>query len=514
MSAVGAAAGRLPFRLQPVVVFVVAIALAAAVGAAGGAQAALTFLAVLAGLGVLLIAIGPDLATYLVIGLIYSNTAVVLVTFHGLPVFTALVVPLLLVVPLGYRLLALRQPIVVPRTAVWLTLFTLATIVSTLFAADIRSALDGLLEFVVEGIGIYLLVVNVVRDERTLRRVVWTLLVVGALLGGLSLFQQLTGTTDNPYLGFAQSDSTFTSSETAATETRQARLAGPIGEQNRYAQIMLMLVPLGLMIGWAEPRRRLRAFAFGAAFLSLMGAVLTFSRGAIVGFAIVIVVMAILRYIRVGQLLAIVLAGVIVVAAVPQLSARLSTLEGVLGVTSDDAASAADNSLQSRATENIAAALVYLDHPVIGVGPSQFSAYYRAYAAEVGVSVRAADREAHNLYLGIAAELGTIGLAAFLLLVGSTLVELARARRRWLRRRPDLANLATGFSLLVVTYLATGLFLHLSYARYFWLAMALAAAAATVLRSSDLAWHPEIDAAGGRAGTVTAATPGRAASPR
>ena len=35
--------------------------------------------------------------------------------------------------------------------------------------------------------------------------------------------------------------------------------------------------------------------------------------------------------------------------------------------------------------------------------------------------------------------------------------------------------------LALVAYLATGLFLHLSYARYFWLMLALAGAAAAVI---------------------------------
>jgi hypothetical protein len=38
--------------------------------------------------------------------------------------------------------------------------------------------------------------------------------------------------------------------------------------------------------------------------------------------------------------------------------------------------------------------------------------------------------------------------------------------------------MATGLMLAVVTYMTTGLFLHLSYARYFWLVLAIAGAAA------------------------------------
>jgi hypothetical protein len=37
--------------------------------------------------------------------------------------------------------------------------------------------------------------------------------------------------------------------------------------------------------------------------------------------------------------------------------------------------------------------------------------------------------------------------------------------------------MATGLMLAVVTYMTTGLFLHLSYARYFWLVLAVAGAA-------------------------------------
>ena len=78
----------------------------------------------------------------------------------------------------------------------------------------------------------------------------------------------------------------------------------------------------------------------------------------------------------------------------------------------------------------------------------------------------------------IAAETGILGLTAFLGAVIATLIQLARARASALPSRPDLAAMAAGFMLAIVAYLASGLFLHLSYARYFWLILALAGAAA------------------------------------
>ena len=139
--------------------------------------------------------------------------------------------------------------------------FLLVQILGTLFARDVTSATDELVTYIIEGIGIYLLVVNVVRTPAGMRNVIWSLLAVGAFLGGLSIFQAATGTYANDYFGFAQSDRT---NDLGVTVSGLARLAGPIGEKNRYAQIMLMLVPLALFQAWSERSRILRIAAYGA----------------------------------------------------------------------------------------------------------------------------------------------------------------------------------------------------------------------------------------------------------
>jgi O-antigen ligase len=90
------------------------------------------------------------------------------------------------------------------------------------------------------------------------------------------------------------------------------------------------------------------------------------------------------------------------------------------------------------------------------------------------------DREAHNLYLGMAAELGLIGLTVFLIIVGLTLRDLARARRAVRQHDSLMADITTGFMLSIVAYMATGIFLHMSFIRYFYLMLALAAASGLV----------------------------------
>jgi O-antigen ligase len=475
-------------RILVLVSLALTIALSLAVGTAAAQQPILAVAGVLVLLGAVAVAIRPETAVLIVVGLIYSNAPVVLVEFHGVPLGIAAAVPLILAAPLAYDILVHRHKIVLTPAMPWLALLLIIEILSTIAARDTADAAASLGTFLGEGIGLYLLITNTVRSPELLRSVVWVLLFVGAFLGALSFFQQITETYGNAYFGFAQTEA----AETGVTETGLARLAGPIGEKNRYAQIMLMLVPLAILQVSSERRRWLKAAALGCAVLAAIATALTFSRGAALAAIIILVAMVGLRYVRVSQIVAATALIAVVLLAVPAYGERLTSLADIGALLSDEPAVAGtDTSLLSRATENLTALRVFADHPLLGVGPGQFPAYYRSYADEIGVSVRAADRQAHNLYLGIAAETGAIGLTAFLGAVVATFVQLARARARALRARPDLAAMASGFMLAIVAYLASGLFLHLSYARYYWLILALAGAAATVILQATAEDNPQ-----------------------
>jgi O-antigen ligase len=251
----------------------------------------------------------------------------------------------------------------------------------------------------------------------------------------------------------------------------------------------------------------LKLAALLSAALAAIAIALTFSRGAALAAGIILLAMVALRYIRISHVVAAAGLIAVVLIAVPSYGARVTTITGLFSLLSEDsAAGGADNSLLSRATENLTALSVWADHPLVGVGPGEFPSYYRDYADEIGISVRAQDREAHNLYLGIAAETGALGLIAFLGAVIATLWQLARARRQALLTRPDLAAMATGFLLAIVAYLASGLFLHLSYARYFWLILALGGAAAVIIGRITTGNDPDSEAGSSRASTASTET--------
>jgi O-antigen ligase len=130
---------------------------------------------------------------------------------------------------------------------------------------------------------------------------------------------------------------------------------------------------------------------------------------------------------------------------------------------------------------------VFLDHPVIGVGPGIFRYYYEEYSTLIGLSVKNQERSAHDLYLQVAAENGLLGLLCLFATLYMTLRSLARVRKRWLTDDPELSNMATAYMLSIVTYLTTGIFLHFAFIRYFWLIMALAAVVILIAEQRALA---------------------------
>jgi putative inorganic carbon (HCO3(-)) transporter len=424
----------------------------------------------------LVLVLRPDIATLVVMAMVYSNAAVVGAHFHNVPFAVAAGTPVfLLAVPLGYFLLIRREKLIVPPAMGWILGYLLIQLASTMLSRDSSSASSAVGIFLTEGVLLYLLVVNTVRTERMVLAVVCVLLAVGAVLGALSLHQQVTNNFSHDYLGFAQVGGL---PNVLGADAAPSRTAGPLGRANRYAQIMVLLLPLVFAIVWGRYSRRASILAIGAAGLIAIAVALTQSRGAAVGFALVLAVMVALRYVKLRHIAVLAIAVVALFIVVPAYGTRLQSLNRVPQLGSG--AQAVDGSIRSRITETVAAALVFVDHPLIGVGPGQFPTYYAAYAQQFGLRVRAEDREAHNLYFGIASESGVLGSFFFFGAIAVTMRDLARTRSRNLRSRPRLAYLATGFLLVILAYLTTGIFLHLSFERYLWLMLALGASVSAI----------------------------------
>lgn len=468
-----------PLVLGPLAASLLVCAAAALTGLVSAERGLLIIGGLLAIVTLIGVALRPDRATLIVVAILYSNAAAIAVQRYDVPYFAGAAFPLLLIVPFAYHIVVRRQPIIIATGLPFMLGYFVVVIMGTAagMAADPGRALDMLVTFVVEGLLIYVAVTNSIRSLADLRMVVWVLLTVGFFLGALSIHQQATGAFDNDYGGFAKVSEAAI--ETGTSDDSQPRLSGPIGEKNRYAQIMVVLLPLGLFRVWGERHAVLRLIAGVATLVTAFGAVLTFSRGAALGLAVAIALMTLFRYIKPSQFVGVVLGVAVLFTLQPTYLERLTTLDAIGGATGTRGSTEAeDSSIRKRANETIAAVLVFADHPVIGVGRGLFPLYYGDYADEVGIASENEARQAHNLFAGIAAETGLLGFLTFMGVFVASLIGLERARRRWRIRAPEYAEMATAFMLVLITYLTTGMFLHLAYERYMWILLALAGSAA------------------------------------
>lgn len=436
----------------------------------------------------------PEIATLLVIFILYTNAAANAVDFHNVPYILGASFPALLLLPLINYLVVRRWPVRVDPPFLLLVVFVGVQMAGLLFVERfdrLDGAVDRISNFVIEGVFIYFLLINVVRDRRTLRYAVWCLILAGLLMGSLSFYQQMTGTFDNNYGGFGQmSNSAFgTGQETLQGEVEQPRLAGPVGEQNRYAQLMLMVVPLALFSVWGERSWWLKLLGGAGALFSLIGMALTFSRGALIGLAGMVLLMVLLRYVKWYQLFLIALIFVALILAVPNVGGRWMKLENLSlsAMFQSDVQSGlegTDGSTQNRVAQQFTALYMFLDHPILGVGTGFYRVNYHYYATLVGMGVKSEERESHTLYLGLAAENGLLGLVSFGAFFYLLLRNLMRVRHEWLASDPQLSMLATGFFMAIIGFLGTSIFLHLAFVRFFFLIFGLAGAAYQISRAT------------------------------
>jgi putative inorganic carbon (HCO3(-)) transporter len=432
-----------------------------------------------------------ELATLLAVVLLYINVPAIMTQRHGIPEGVAGAFILLLGVPLAQRLIVRRQAVLFDVTFLLMLALLGTLLLSSVQAVDMGIAFARVRGYVFEGLLLYWLLVNVVRDLHTLRRVIVALLAVGALVSALCLYQDLTGSYRQDFWGLAPRDyvpAEDTGPTAAPVRRSWDRAQGPVNEPNRFAQTMIVLLPLAIFMYRRTRSRWSRNLAAAAGVLILIGVLLTMSRGALLTLLLMGGAMIALRWLRPSRFVAGTVALALLVPLVaPFFLTRVQSITNVTYLFSDDPAAIrqADGAIRGRTTEMLAALLVFADHALTGVGPGQFSPFYfEKYGQTADIKFRdiRKPRRAHTMYFELAAELGVLGLIVFVAIAGLLVRRLWLVRRYWLPRRPEYADLAAACALSVGAYLSTAMFLHLSYQRYYWFLIAVASATAHLLR--------------------------------
>jgi putative inorganic carbon (HCO3(-)) transporter len=429
----------------------------------------------------------PETATLFVVFVLYSNMSVVFKR-NGLPQPVAAAAFLLLGLPLFNYVVIRREKVVGSIPFFLMIVYFAVALLSATWAGDPRQSATWITNYILEGLILYFLFINTIRTPSVLRKAIWVIIVAGAMMGGLSVYQAYTNSYNNDFGGWAtvsRSQINVGQEDILGNQQAVSRVSGPIGEKNFYALILVVLLPLAISRFSAERSTMLRILALMLCVPILGGALLTYSRGAGVAAGAMIVAMFALGGLRLRYILVVgVIAAVTLAVFVPDYVGRISTISSVFELLSGNAA-AAGGSVQGRATENLASLRIFTEHPILGVGPGQTRLFIQAAANDIGFRALAPQRRAHDLYLEILSDNGILGLISYLMIVFVTMYQLWSVARRFKKTRPDIFYTVTGLLVALITFQVNGVFLHLSYFRYYWFLMALAEASVLIFKSTS-----------------------------
>jgi O-antigen ligase len=212
-------------------------------------------------------------------------------------------------------------------------------------------------------------------------------------------------------------------------------VGGLFGNPNDMALNMIAFLPLAIVVALRRGRPLIRLVALAGIPFIAASIVFSKSRGGLVALVAMLAVLLFqLRRLRPGI-------GVLVLgaalASIPILPHSFT--ERMSSIFNPEEDPTGSREARKRLLRDGYQA--FIDNPVFGLGAGQFQAYNPEGRKEE------AWRETHNAVLQVAAELGVVGLAIFLIVIGSgfsavirTSKALRRARGRWRARAPDPAR--------------------------------------------------------------------------
>ena len=343
--------------------------------------------------------------------------------------------------------------------------------ISGMTAADQPLAFERTVDLVKNGL-VAILMVVLIRDLDDLRRVVWVLILGASFLSVLGIFLILMGDVPGLLAGFSQ-----VVTEVVDEEVVGVRIAGPIGDANYFGQFLVLVFPFALDRTFRERNWLPRVTAAVAALLIASAVILTYSRGALIGMIVAAVLaMVLLRPPLRVVVVALFVSAVVLISIPSQYLERIGSLVQVVQIGS--ATGVDDASLQGRFGEMLVGLEMFHDYPVAGIGPGNYPGRYLEYSSTLGIDYRLELRQPHSLPIEVAAELGVLGLiwwsvAAYLLV--SRL--LAARRAAPVTGNTELRHYLDALCASFAGFAATALFLHLAFARSFWMLMGIAVAA-------------------------------------
>lgn len=321
-----------------------------------------------------------------------------------------------------------------PREVNLILLLSLAGILSIPLALEPVRAWDGFVEFL-KVILIFVVMINVVRSEKRLRRL-WILVLIATCILSINAI--------NDY-------------RLGRLELQGLRIKGSIGglfdNPNDLALHLVTMFPLALALSFGSRNRPMKLVYLVASFLIIGGIVVTFSRG---GFLALLATCALLlwKLVRSSRWL------------IPPLAAILifGFLVFAPGDYRDRLSTTGDDSSRARFDDLKRSLFVAARHPLLGVGMENYILFSNS------------NKSSHNAYTQVAAEMGTPAAILYILFIVAPFKGLRRIEHKAFeaRRERRFYYVSVALQASLVGYMVASFFASVAYLWYIYYLVAYA----------------------------------------
>jgi O-antigen ligase len=301
--------------------------------------------------------------------------------------------------------------------------------------------------------GLLMMAAMLVDTPRRLRAAIWAMVAAG-IVSALAVYgDTVTGTR------------LFSSSE-AATSAEFGGIPRSAGgsDENPTTAAHMLLVSTAMLLGLFASLPKARTLAAVGLVASLGALSLMAARSAFIGLIpAVAMFLFVMRKERVFPLILLGVGAMLVGSVIlsPALLERILALVDWSG----------DPTLARRTTYLAVGADLLQQSPIWGIGPGNYPLYFIGEEYRFLPGRNPVMRELHNTYLDVAVELGLVGLALFLALVGKALWE---ARRAFVSGAASLEPAGLALFLALLALLVASFFMPNKDMRYLWLLLGLA----------------------------------------
>ncbi len=323
------------------------------------------------------------------------------------------------------------------RQFLFIALLLSAMLLSVPFALDRKVGLIKLIDYVKLFV-LWILIQNIIRTRKQFKLtivVIISALVISFVYGIYSFF---IGTVN-------------LSSFKVATEVVQ-RIQGVNSNPNSLGASLVVFTPIPFLFFFAEKKNWKRSLSLVLFAIFLIATVLTFSRGAIVSLAFVILIIVIKKRHHRAVLWGSLISCIIILILIP--SSLWERFEFVAHLRGEASA-------RWRFKLFLGALNYFIENPFLGIGLGNF--------IQEAIRIIPKHQVAHNMYLEIAAETGLLGLIAFLGLIWTTINYLEESRLMFKKSGQTALSLtAESLKIGFFGFLISAFFLSLQADTLFW----------------------------------------------